>query len=535
MATNREMLPARAFLRMCRRNMRRPKVADSMGADLAGSALLLRTLVLRRLLLRDVLALDEGNVGVLLPPSVPAVVTNAALTVDRRVAVNLNYTVTSEVMNSCVAQAKIRHVITSRRFLERFDFHLDAELVFLEDFKERATWRDKAAAAFDAWLTPVAALERRFRLDKVGPDDLMTLIFTSGSTGWPKGVMLSQENIRSNVDAFEKALSVTRDDVLVGILPFFHSFGYTTTMWSALILDAKGVYHYSPLEPRPVGKLCREQRGTIFVATPTFLRSYVRRCEPEDFNSVDVVITGAERLPPDVADAFEQKFGVRPYQGYGTTELSPVVSVNIPPSRTPPGAGTVRKEGTVGKPVPGVSVKTVDLETGHDLGTDQSGMLLVKGPNVMQGYLDHPEMTAEVIRDGWYVTGDVAAIDAEGFIRIMGRESRFSKIAGEMVPHVRIEEVLTEVLALDGESQSVVVTAIPDLRKGERLVVLHTGLGKPAEQVCRDLAAAGLPPIWIPSPDSFCQINGIPLLGTGKLDLKRARDLALERVPVRTA
>jgi acyl-[acyl-carrier-protein]-phospholipid O-acyltransferase/long-chain-fatty-acid--[acyl-carrier-protein] ligase len=481
-----------------------------------------------------VLSADERNVGILLPPSVPAVVVNAALTVDRRVAVNLNYTVSGEIMNHCIAQAGIRHVLTSRRFLERFDFKPEAELILLEELKDRVNWRNKAAGMVDAWMTPVAALEKRLRLTEVAPGDLMTLIFTSGSTGWPKGVMLSQENVRSNVEAFQEVLNLTPDDVLVGVLPFFHSFGYTTTMWSALMLDARGVYHYSPLEPRAIGKLCREHRGTIFVATPTFLRSYIRRCEPEDFNTLDVVITGAERLPSDVADAFERRFGVRPYEGYGTTELSPVVSVNIPPSRTPPGAGTVRKEGTVGKPVPGVAVKTVDLETGRDLSAGQAGMLLVKGPNVMQGYLDQPQQTAEVMRGEWYVTGDVAVIDSEGFIRITGRESRFSKIGGEMVPHLRIEEALVEVLSLDAETQSVVVTALPDLRKGERLIVLHTGLGKPAEQVCRELAATGLPPIWVPSPDSFCQIDEIPVLGTGKLDLKRVRELAAERMAVRT-
>ncbi len=260
------------------------------------------------------------------------------------------------------------------------------------------------------------------------------------------------------------------------------------------------------------------------------MRSYIRRCEPEDFARLNLVITGAERLPPDVAEAFEKRFGVRPHEGYGTTELSPVVSANIPPSRLPGEFQVGHREGTVGQPMPGVAVKVVDLDTGADLGPDKSGMLLVKGPNVMRGYLGRPDLTAEVMRDGWYVTGDIAVIDDDGFIRITGRQSRFSKIGGEMVPHLRIEEALCEVLKPGEEDQvRLAVTAVPDARKGERIVVLHTGLSCPVDQLCRDLASTGLPPLWVPSPDSFCQVDAIPVLGTGKLDLKRVKELALEK------
>jgi len=294
------------------------------------------------------------------------------------------------------------------------------------------------------------------------------------------------------------------------------------------MLQPKVVYHFNPLDARQVGEIARKHRATLLIAAPTFLRSYVRRVPPEDFASLELVVTGAEKLPLDVADAFEKKFGVRPVEGYGTTELSPVVSANIPPSRAP-GHASEWKEGTVGRPIRGVQAKVVDLETGNDLGPDKSGMLLIKGPNVMKGYLGEPEKTAEVIRDGWYVTGDIAEIDSEGYIRITGRESRFSKIGGEMVPHIRVEEVLSQILVLDEEKVSLAVTGVPDERKGERLIVLHTGLPKPAEQICRELAGAGLPPLWVPSPDSFIQVDAIPILGTGKIDLMRLKELALTK------
>ncbi len=523
------MILPRKFLRNCRRKLFHPKVADSTGMELSGGSLLARTLILRRLLRREVLADDESHVGLLLPPTVACVVANAALSVDRRITVNLNYTAPAEVVNACIRQAGIRHVLTSRKVLERFPLEIDAEWVFLEDFKEKVTTGDKLAAAVTTYLLPSALLERCLGLTRVDPDDVLTVIFTSGSTGDPKGVMLTHRNVGSNVEAVNQIIHLTPDDVLLGILPIFHSFGYTTTLWTVLTLPPKGVYHTNPLEARQVGAVCREHGVTIMVTTPTFVRSYLRRCEPEDFSRLDVVFTGAEKLPKELADAFEARFGVRPVEGYGTTELSPVVSGNVPPSRQPSKGQKASKEGSVGRPLPDVYAKVVDLDTGNDLGYDKSGMLLVKGPNVMKGYLGRPDLTAEAIRDGWYVTGDVAVVDSEGFIHITGRESRFSKIAGEMVPHIHIEEAINKAAAVDEEELRVAVTSVPDAKKGERLIVLYTTLPKTPEEICRVLTEAGLPQLWIPSPDSFLRVETIPVLGTGKLDLRAVRHLAEEQ------
>lgn len=526
------LIPPRTFLRICHRHMRELKVADSTGAELTGGGLLTRTLALRRLLRREVLKKDEQYVGVLLPPSVAGVVVNAALTLDRRIAVNLNYTVSSDVMNVCIARCGIRRVLTSRRVLERFDLKMDAEVVYLEDLKDRFTLADKLVAASQAWLWPVGMLERHLGLTQIDPEDTLTVIFTSGSTGDPKGVVLSHNNVGKNIEAFNEVINFRNDDVVVGVLPFFHSFGYTTTLWSALTMDAKGVYHFSPLEYRQVGALCRKYSGTVMVSTATFLRTYLRRCPPEDFASLEVLITGAEKLPMDLADAFEKKFGVRPQEGYGTTELSPVVSFNVVASRRAAGQPAVNKRGTIGKPIPGVYAKVVDLDTGEDLGPNQPGMLLISGHCVMKEYFNQPEKTAEVMRGKWYVTGDLALIDEEGYIQITGRQSRFSKIGGEMVPHLRIEEVLMNVLGIEDDELRLAVTAVPDPRKGERIVVLHTGLDRAPEQICRDLASYGLPPIWLPSPDSFCQVEAIPVLSTGKLDLRHLKLLAEEKFSV---
>jgi acyl-[acyl-carrier-protein]-phospholipid O-acyltransferase/long-chain-fatty-acid--[acyl-carrier-protein] ligase len=518
----------RKFVRMCRKNWRLPKVSDSTGVNLDGGQLLLRTLVLRRAL-RKIIGEDEKFVGVLLPPTAGGVVVNAALGLDRRVSVNLNYTVTSDVMNDCIRQSNIKHIVTSRRVLDKLDLKLDAELILLEDVKDKISLLDKLNSLFLARWMPIPILERMLGLTREKPDDLLTVIFTSGSTGWPKGVMLTHENVGSNVEAVDEIIRLTRDDVLLGILPFFHSFGYTVTLWTVLALDPKGVYHFSPLEAREVGKLSRKHGVTIMLSTPTFLRSYARRCEDDDFRTVQVLFTGAEKLPSELADAFEQRFGIRPIEGYGCTELSPIAAANIPPGRGTHNTFEGVKEGTIGRPLPGIKAKVVDLDTGETLGPNQTGMLLFHGLNVMKGYLNRPDLTKEVIRDGWYVTGDVAEIDEEGFITITGRISRFSKLAGEMVPHLRIEETLVHVLGLeDAEEISLVVTAVPDAKKGEKIVVLHTGLSIPPEEICRKLAEAGLPPLWIPGADSFRQVEKIPILGTGKLDLKAVKDLAVE-------
>lgn len=516
----------RAMIRNCRKSLFRFKLADTSGAELTGGQLLARTLVMRRLLLRHALAEDEKYVGLLLPPSVASVVTNAALSMAGRITANLNYTASSDVLNSCIERAGIRHVITSRQVMDKLKMEVNAELVYLEDLRENVNRGDKFAGAVGAYAMPAPILDRLLGLHRLRGDDVLTIIFTSGSTGVPKGVMLTHHNIASNVEAIDQVVHPRTSDLILGVVPFFHSLGYTVTLWGPLLLDIRAAYHFTPLDARAVGRLARTKNATILLATPTFLRSYWRRCESEEFKSLEIVVAGAEKLPIPLCAAFDQKFGVRPVEGYGTTELSPLVSVNVPRSRSQ-SREIDCKEGSVGRPVPGVSVKIVDPETFEPLPSGTAGMLLVKGPNVMKGYLGQPAETAKVIRDGWYVTGDIAVIDTDGFIFITGRLSRFSKIGGEMVPHVRVEEAINEILGAEEEGEiRLVVTSLADERKGERLVVVHVPLALAPEEICRRLTTAGLPNLWIPSPDSFLEVESIPVLGSGKTDLKAVNDLA---------
>jgi len=520
----------RAMIRNCRKMMFRGKLSDSTGMELSGGKLLAATLVMRRLLKRHVLSPDDRFVGLLLPPSLGAVIANAALSMMGRVTVNLNYTATPEVLNACIERAGIRRILTSRKFLEnpmmsKFK-DLKAELVILEDLREKVLRGDKLFGFLGAFAVPAAILDRVLGLHNIRGDDVATIIFTSGSTGMPKGVMLTHHNIATNVEAIEQIVHPRPSDSVLGIVPFFHSLGFTVTLWGPLLLDVRAAYHFSPLDTHTVAKLARMRGATLLLATPTFLRTYLRRCEPEELSSLEVVVAGAEKLPVSLCDAFEKKFGIRPVEGYGTTELSPLVSVNVPPTRSR--SMTVdMKEGSVGRPVPSVSAKIVHPETYEDLPLETPGMLLVKGPNVMKGYLGQPEETAKVMHDGWYITGDIAFIDTDGFIHITGRQSRFSKIGGEMVPHIRIEEAIQKILGGEDNGQmNVVVTSLPDERKGERLVVVHTPLSITPREICDRLGKIGVPNLWIPDANSFVQVDAIPVLGSGKTDLKAVSDVA---------
>lgn len=517
----------------CKRRKYRAKMADSTGANLTGGKALAGALALRRAL-RRILKNHEKTVGVLLPPTVPGVLANFALALDRRVMSNLNYTCTAEILNDCLKQAGIESVITSRKFLDKIELNLAARMILLEDVKTQVTSWDRAVAAFQSYCVPTGLLGWMFGLNDTLGDELLTIIFTSGSTGKPKGVELTHGNVASNIEAIDQIIHLRRDDVLIGILPFFHALGSTVTIWTGTVLDLKTAYHFSPLDPKQVGKLCREHRGTILLTTPTFLRGYIRRCERDDLATLNTVVTGAERLPDDVAKAFEEKFGTLPVEGYGTTELSPLAALNIPPSRAVEGFHPNRKIGTVGRTVPGTTAKILNPDTGLEVPCGQEGLLWITGANVMRGYLHQPDLTAQVIVDGWYCTGDMARLDDEGFVQITGRLSRFSKIGGEMVPHGLVEEELLKALGSgDAEQQPLAVSAVADEKKGERLVVLHTQLAKPPAELCQALAKAGLPNLFIPGGDSFYQVERLPVLGTGKLDLAKVKKMAEEMASTR--
>ena len=528
-----------AFVRTARRHPLRFMMADGKTPKVSFGSALTKTMYIARRLRNQVG--QQHMVGMLLPPSVGGALTNYALMLLGRIPINLNYTSSSEVIASCAGQCGVDVVITSKAFVERFpNLVIPGRTLFLEDALAAPRFAEKMSALGFAWLIPSAFLRGALGANRIklsspvtfeatgskpsAVDGLATVIFSSGSTGDPKGVMLTHFNIMSNIQQVSQVFMLDGRDKILGILPFFHSFGFMAALWMPATNGVGVVYHPNPLDAQVIGELVEKYRVTFLIATPTFLQAYMRRCSPESFGSLQFVLVGAEKLPERVALAFEDTFGIRPLEGYGCTECSPVVTVNGRDFRAPGFRQVGGRRGKIGHPLPGVSVRVVDLDTGEPVAPGTAGMLLVKGPNVMKGYLGKPEKTAEVLQDGWYTTGDVALMEEDGFLTITDRLSRFSKIGGEMVPHIKIEDKLHELAGVT--EQVFAVSALPDEKKGERIVVITTLSAEKLAPVLEKLPQCDLPALWKPRSNQFFRVDALPMLGTGKIDLRGVKQLA---------
>jgi len=537
----------RAFIRKAQHHRWRFFMADGSTPRLNFGRALTSTIFFARRLRQH--WQGQEMVGILLPPSVGGALVNYAALMSGKVPVNLNYTANAEILASCARQCQLQTVITSKLVIEKLKLTVPGKLIYIEDVVAKPGLGEKLTALAMSWLLPPKTLERALSSGRSGVpaatgqclpaesrrgrrssrrvamlDDLATVIFSSGSTGDPKGVMLTHWNIRSNVEQLGQTFALKGRDRILGILPFFHSFGFTGTLMAPAVLGCGVIYHVSPLDAKVVGALVQHYGVTFLAATPTFLQMYLRSCEPEQFGSLQFVVTAAEKLPERLAQAFEDKFGIRPLEGYGCTECSPAIAVNTHDFRAAGFRQVGAKRGHIGHPLPGIAVRIVDPATHAPVPLGTPGLLLVRGPNVMAGYLGQPAKTAAVLRAGWYVTGDVAALDEDGFLTITDRLSRFSKIGGEMVPHIKVEEKLHELAGVT--EQCFAVAGVPDEKKGERLVVLHTLPADKLAPVIEKLAGSDLPNLWKPRPDQFCRVDALPVLGTGKLDLRRVKELA---------
>jgi acyl-[acyl-carrier-protein]-phospholipid O-acyltransferase / long-chain-fatty-acid--[acyl-carrier-protein] ligase len=508
-----------SFVRSAKKNWRKFAMADSSGRELTYGRALTGSLLIADWVRKN--RRDDKMIGLLLPSSVGGALANVGLTLAGKPPVNLNFTAGREAMAHAVEQCGIRTVITSKVFLAKVKLEAPAGAVFIEDLLGQASSLQKLLAAVRARCMPARAL-----VTKSTPDSLATVIFSSGSSGVPKGVMLSHFNILSNIRAMCQVFWIGEYDRIVGVLPFFHSFGFSVTIWLPLISGCGAIYHPNPMEASKIGELVAKYKGTFLLSTPTFCATYTRKCSQEEFASLRFVLVGAEKLRESVGRAFQEKFGVELLEGYGCTEMSPVVAVNAPDFEAGKDSQIGNKPGTVGHPLPGVAVRVVDPATMLPLNPAVEGLLLVKGPNRMLGYLGQPERTADVVRGGWYVTGDIGAIDDEGFIRITDRLARFSKIGGEMVPHLKIEE---SIYAIAGDYPCV-VTGIADEQRGERLIALYTRQDMTPVELWQRLSETALPKLWLPKRENLYQVESLPTLGSGKLDLMavkaRAQQLA---------
>lgn len=494
----------------------------SYGTVLAGAMCMTKEL---RPLLKD-----DTMVGVWLPAGAGAGLVNIALAFLGKTVVNLNYTASREAVQSAVQQCGLRHIITARRFSDLMPINPGpgVETILLEDVNAKITLGKKIRAFLKVLLLPRFIVERwLLGLHRHRPGDLLTVIFSSGTTGEPKGVMLQHRQVAANADSMIQATAARNKDRMLAVLPLFHSFGFTVTFWVPLQVGASVAFHVDPRQGKQIGQLSKKHGCTLFMTTPTFLRFYLKRCDKDDFATLRMLMCGAEKLSAEVATEFQQKFGVLLMEGYGTTELSPAAISNVPDQDMDGFRQIGNKPGTIGQPLPGIAARIVDPESFTPLPSGQEGLLIIYGANVMAGYLGKPELTREVIRDGWYVTGDIARYDDDGFVTLTDRLSRFSKIGGEMVPHQKIEDEFH--LAAGTTDRVFVVVGVPDESKGERLVVLHTALnGIEPAGLRKALEEKGLPNLWLPRERDFIQVAEIPVLGSGKLDLKKCKEKALE-------
>lgn len=480
--------------------------------------------------------IDSKRVAIVLPPGIAGSVANLSLVLADKIPVNLNFTAGMQALESSIERAQISKIISASALKAKISEFPWEKLEFI-DIAETLAKLSKPSILFFQFiilriaisLLPARLLILLLGIKKSGDKAEAGLLFTSGSSGQPKAVVLSHRNIIGNIAQFASTGLSDAQDSILGCLPLFHSFGFTVTLWYPILRGIKLVTVPSPLEIKKIAQAIKEEQVTIILGTPTFFKAYPRKLEKEDLASVRVAMTGAEKLPSDLVQSFKEKFNLELLEGYGLTETAPVTAINIPDPAVPTRTAEEQagnKLSSVGRLIPGMTARIVDHESGQELSLFEVGMLHLRGPNIFQEYLNEEEKTKAVINQGWFVTGDLARFDEDGFLYIEGRLSRFSKIAGEMVPHTTIENKIIECLGLQNmESPCVVVTSIADADKGEALVVLTTTEISQSD-LRQKLSEMGLANLWIPK--LIQKVENIPILGTGKIDLKTCQKIAQE-------
>src|SRR3989440_4385806 len=471
----------------------------------------------------------DERIAIVLPASKGSMVANLAVTLADKVPVDLNFTIGRAANESCCKRANLRVAISATPFIERIkDFPWPEKILKLDELMPRLK-REIVFWWILSLLLPARLLLRLLKIPKRGGHTEAVLLFTSGTTGEPKGVVISHRNVVGNVSQFRQLLDARETDAILGSLPFFHTFGSTVTLWYPLIEGVRIVTYPNPLEAAKNAALIERYKLTFLLVTPTFLRMYLRKAEPHQLSSLRLIITGAEKLPLDLASHFEERFKKRVFEGYGLTETAPVVSTNLPdPVPKKPGehVQSASRLGSVGRLAPGMAAEIREPETDRKLSLYDTGMLWLRGVNIFEGYLHDPKQTAEVLCHGWLKTGDIGRFDEDGFLYIEGRLSRFSKIGGEMVPHETIESKIIDLLDFSGrDERPLAVMGVQDEAKGEALVLL-SAVDIDLAELRSKLHEAGVPNLWIPK--QIQRVEAIPVLASGKLDLKKCQRLAIQ-------
>ncbi len=454
----------------------------------------------------------DGFIGIMVPTSAGCMLSVLGVLLAGKVPVMINYS-TGAANNAEYAQRKcgFKTIIASRALLEKIGCRLVSGMVFIEDIMEDLGPADKMRALLKSKL-PIGFLLKAVHRGE--PDDNLVILFTSGSEKDPKAVQLTHRNIGSNVMDIGKVLTVTSDDIMLANLPLFHVFGHNVDFWLPLLFGMTIVSYANPLEYKKICAIVREEKVSLMVGTPSFFSGYLRQSDPGDFSSLRVAVAGADKTPDSLRAGFLEKHSLELCEGYGTTETSPVVATNLP---------NANKPGSVGKVLPSVRVKIVDINSGEALPPGGEGKILVKGDLVMKGYFDDLEETSLRIKDGWYETGDMGVLDEEGYLWHRGRLKRFVKIGGEMVSLVRVESALLHLLP---EGIDCCVVEVPDSLKGARIVAAVTH--QVNEKKILKRMAEELPTIALPK--QFVVLGEFPKMGSGKIDFRTITEMVRQQL-----
>jgi acyl-[acyl-carrier-protein]-phospholipid O-acyltransferase/long-chain-fatty-acid--[acyl-carrier-protein] ligase len=508
-------------------------IIDTLGPKLSPLKALTGSIVLSRQIKK---ISPEQNVATLLPTSAGAMLCNMAILLLGKTLVNLNYTASKESVKSSIEQADIKTIYTSSRFLQRLEargidtswLEDSAQVVILEKIRESTSFFQQLSTLLLCKFSSPEKIKRRY-LNKVSTEAPAVVLFSSGSEADPKGIVLSHRNILTNIDQFKILLKAQPQDVMLANLPLFHALGLTVTEFMPLIEGVAIVCHADPTDALATANAIKKYNITIMFGTSTFYRLYIRnpKISKELLEPLRLVIAGAEKLQTEVREEFFSKFDKYIYEGYGATETAPVASVNMPDETDDDGNIIINhKANSVGMPIPDTEIMIVDPDSMEILPTGESGMILIHGGQVMQGYLNNPEKSEQALPEingkTWYVSGDKGYLDEDGFLFIQDRYSRFAKIGGEMIALGQVESTIRKVIG-DIELEVVAVN-IPNPKKGETIIVL-ANRSLDQKELRDKLLVNGLTSLSLPS--AYFLVDEIPKLGSGKTDFGTAKNHAM--------
>ncbi len=503
----------KGFITTAKSNFNKIVFEDSTGMSLTFG----QTLTACILLSKRIRTFKGENIALLFPASVGGALAFVATTFAGKVPVGLNFLAGRKEQDWVLDTCDIHTIFTSRTFIKKAEISKDPRMIFIEDIKARTSKTEKITTYFSCRLKSSSSILKKYEKYDA-PDKTAIILFTSGSESHPKGVPLTNRNIYTCIQDYKTVFDPIPEEKILGTLPFFHVFGFAVCLWMPLLIGIGAVFHPNPTDYERLGKIVQKHRVTILIGTSTLYRGFMKKWRREQVSSVRLAFAGAEKLHETVRESFYVKLGITIFEGYGVTESTSCISAN---------KQNDFRHGSVGRLLPSITGKIVDIETYQALPDNEEGLILIKGPNVMQGYYKSPELTENTFHDGFYITGDIGKL-VDGFLYITDRLKRFAKIGGEMIPLSPVEDKLSLVLDenCNDDKRKCAIVNIPHPNKGEQLIAFVTLADPDKLTIKKRLDEVGV--TKLSQPDIYVSIETIPLLPTGKVDYKQLKERAIK-------